>query len=146
MKTRTNDELNRIIAEWHVGELYVIVKHGLYYRENACGYTGDLRDAWKVTLDAAKDHEYNPKGCVDPVTIKRAPALDYCQDLNAIHEAWLKLTFEQKMVWAEKVYHMVIDQETKMRWFEVLTLVSNISARQRAEALVKVIEQEKQKK
>ncbi len=135
MKTRPDSELNRIIAEWHVGELYVIVKHGLYYRENACGYTGDLRDAWKVTLDAAKDHEYNPKGCVDPVTIKRAPALDFCQDLNAIHEAEGNLTNQFTLL--QEAYWRALSYVQPHPIYA--------TARQRAEALVKVIEQEKQK-
>ena len=83
----SSSELNRRIDAWqHPRGRYVIKKGGRYYREYAQGYT-DLRRAWRVPFEVAKDHEYRPKGCTDPVTIEKAPADDYCDDLNALQSA-----------------------------------------------------------
>jgi len=38
-------------------DLYLIVKHGLFYRPNANGYTKLESEAWKLPIDAARKHE-----------------------------------------------------------------------------------------
>ncbi len=128
--TQTDRHLNAKIAQWHVGLLYVIKKHGLYYRENAHGYTGNVSEAWKVPLDVAQKHEYIPLGCQDPVTIELAPRPDYCSDLNAIRAAVDKLPDGPFAWWSNHLMQIV---GTHLK-------AVNAGPRERAEALVALIE------
>ena len=62
--------------------LYVIVKRGLYYRLNAHGYTSIESEAWKLSLDEAKKHEYLRGD--EPVTLKPAEYKPYLSSRDAI--------------------------------------------------------------
>ena len=139
---RTDEELNAIIGQWHTGQLFTIQKRGLYYRPNGNGYTGNVDEAWCLPLDDAKKHEYNPKGCDEPVLLVAIPWKDYTQDLNACHEAEMRL-FRQGEGEAgdphvRRKYLHALDAITGDQWNTV-----SATARQRAEALVRVIEQQK---
>lgn len=58
-----------------------MIKHGLYYRPDAHGYTGHLSEAWKVTHEVAKRHEYLRGD--DQVTIKEVGSINYTTDSAA---------------------------------------------------------------
>ena len=62
---------------------WVIEKRGLYYRENACGYTSNLCEAWIVSEAVADTYTYDYD---ERVIKRRAPLKDYLNDLNACHE------------------------------------------------------------
>lgn len=127
-------DLNRRIDGWqYPRSRYVIQKGGHYYREYAQGYT-DLKRAWRVSLEVAKDHEYCPKGCTDPVTIEKAPAEDYCEDLNAIQSAVALLDEDLINRYADRLY---ADRECRGWTWDRAMLCSK--PRARAEALVTVL-------
>jgi hypothetical protein len=101
------------LAEWE-GKypLFVIMKHGLYYRPNAHGYTNDAADAWLVTKQVASEHEYLHD---EPVTIHPAPLPRYPEDLNAIEPVFKELASEgwsvamgmgENGVWGVTLYHV----------------------------------------
>lgn len=87
----TDQEINQAIAEACGFDLFVIVKRGFYYRPNACGYTNSIAEAWKLPRAEAKRYEmYVDRSDVnqcEKVLIQSAPTPDYCNDLNAMHEA-----------------------------------------------------------
>lgn len=87
----SDEELSLEVARLVGFDQYVIVKRGLYYRENAGGYTNSLAEAWKLPLAEAKKYEmYAGRADVpacEKVLIKPAPTPDYSCDLNAIAEA-----------------------------------------------------------
>jgi hypothetical protein len=60
------------------------MKRGLYYRPQAKGYTSNIREAWIVSEEEADVHVY--RHGEEQVTMHRAPAIDYCNDLHAMHE------------------------------------------------------------
>lgn len=62
-----------------------------YYRENACGYTGNITEAWRVTAEVARKYATGRSDEPDRVIAKPAPAPDYLNDLNAITAALTKL-------------------------------------------------------
>lgn len=137
---RTDEELNAIIGQWHTGQLFTIQKRGLYYRPNGNGYTGNVDEAWCLPLDDAKKHEYNPKGCDEPVLLVAIPWKDYTQDLNACHEAenkWCDQPTLPNCYSFEYIYQQALRTTTWLAPFRA-------TARQRAEALVRVIEQQKE--
>lgn len=90
--TLTEEEKRIKIAEFLGYDLHVIMKRGLFYRENAHGYTDSIREAWKLPRAEAKLHEYPHD---EPVTIRPAPLPDFFHDLNAMAEAEKTLTAEQ---------------------------------------------------
>lgn len=51
---------------------YLIRKHGLYYRPNAAGYTGNIEEAWKLPYDEAIKYTCS-KGQPDEVSLVEAP-------------------------------------------------------------------------
>lgn len=80
------DQINQAIAK-ALGrdEMYVMVKHGLYYRPNSCGYTGNLFEAGLYTPEEAKKQE-SSKGYPDEVKKVLAPVPNYYEDLNLCAE------------------------------------------------------------
>lgn len=78
----TPEEKQLRVAEF-LGEFprYLLVKRGLFYRPNACGYTDRLAEAGRFSPEEASDHVY-PYGD-EPVTKRLAPVPDYLHDLNA---------------------------------------------------------------
>lgn len=81
----TTLEQNIAVAELYgARDRWTIMKHGLYYRPNAKGYTNCLSEAWIVTESVADQHVYPYD---TPVSKHRAPLLDYVNDLNAVRAA-----------------------------------------------------------
>jgi len=69
MTNEQHAELNQWIAE-NVMDAKIFVglkKRGYWYRPNAHGYTGQQSEAWHITRDEAKKHEYLRGD--EPVTI-----------------------------------------------------------------------------
>ena len=118
--TRSSAELNHIIAEW-------------------MGWTPGT----VINFTNGEEHYPWPKN-----------APDYCGDLNAVHEACQKLNESQREKWAalivnadcmtEEMAVRILSQAKITEWHETPMRYAfndlNASARQRAEALAKVIE------
>lgn len=104
---RTDQELNRIIAEW---------------------YRSDLPDSGVSVAEFGESPPFYPS---------------YCTDLNAIHEAEKKLTeVWQIEMWFVELDGIVNSGLPKFKTsFAAQIAVTQATARQRAEALVAVIEQ-----
>lgn len=91
----TKEEKCEVIANLIGLDEWVIVKQGLYYRHNACGYTPSIDEAWKLPYDQARKYEVHATSESIPegykVRIRRAPIPKYFEDLNAMRKAeeWL---------------------------------------------------------
>ena len=59
---------------------------------------------------------------------------DYCNDLNAMHEAWLSLSDKDKFVCDKELMRVLVASKDGPYW------MTNSTARQRAEAFLKAIE------
>jgi len=116
---RTDEELNKVIAEY-CGWMFV-PSQDVYI----AGMDQALPEHWEDPDEAA--HENCP---------------NYCRDLNACHEAEGKLDEEQFDLFRAILWQSVI-ATTISAWFRAHL---SSTARQRAEALVKVIEQQKGQK
>lgn len=137
----TNAELNAEIAErCGVGDRYVIMKRGMYYRPNAHGYTYNLSEAWIVDLELAQKHE-RPR-CDEPVTIQKVGPPNYAEDLNASRVEILKLGGMLDEWYTHKLLCLTVwngkyrednkhKAESDIRWG-----IASASARQCAEALL----------
>lgn len=91
-------EARGVANRWH------IVKHGLYFRPGAHGYTSNKMEAWVVSEVEAKKWEYKKAGYpADHVTIVQAELPDYFNDLNALYGAWESLTDDQKTIFASHI-------------------------------------------
>ncbi len=81
-----DQQLNNLVAEAIGLDEWVITKNGYYYRPDACGYTSNLAEAWKVPLETAKKYEMyadNPRvPFCEKVLIQKAPDPDFGEDLN----------------------------------------------------------------
>lgn len=83
----TEQQINAAIAEiTGSNKLVGLKKRGLWWRPNAHGYTYNESEAWRITEEEAKKYA-RPNG-VDSVTIERFHPIDYCNDLNAMHEVF----------------------------------------------------------
>ena len=83
----TDQQINAAIAEiTGSNKLVGLKKRGLWWRPNAHGYTYNESEAWRITEEEAK--KYARPNDVDAVTIERFNPSDYCNDLNAMHEAF----------------------------------------------------------
>lgn len=81
----TPQEKNQAIHEaCGLGKQYYLMKGGYYYRPDACGYTGNRRDAGLYSEEEATRREYPHD---EPVTKHLADPANYSGDLNAMHEA-----------------------------------------------------------
>jgi len=105
---RTDDEINRVIAEWC----------GWEYVSNGCGY------------------ETRYVGTPSETRVF-VPVPNYCDDLNAVHQAWLKLNKDEKHRFQDALQRVLLSRLQASCW------IIGAEARQRAEALVKVIEEGK---
>lgn len=131
----TDAEINAKIAELcNQDDAWLIVKRGLFYRPNGCGYTNNIAEAWKLPREQAEKHIYLRGD--EPVTISRAPYTSYTTDLNACHE--MEKTLHQ--------YHGVLcayqNELTRLQPFcghdSVGSFLFHATARQRCEAFLKV--------
>lgn len=101
----TNEQINIAIAE-------------------ACGW----KNLGKVYTDCAiVDNAWESPLC----EIENLP--DYCNDLNAMHEAWLSLSLEDKFGFDRQLQRVLLTSEDGTYW------LTNATARQRAEAFLKTI-------
>lgn len=134
----TDTDINKAISGiTGANKLVGLKKRGMWYRPNAHGYTWNEPEAWRLTQDEAKKHEYL-RGS-EPVTIERFSAPDYCNDLNCIVSAVrqsfgltsLKLEFTEQLTRACKTDGWVILDAS-----DAFDLV-NATARQRAEAFLR---------
>jgi hypothetical protein len=113
---------------------WVIKKHGLYYRPNAHGYTYNVSEAWIVSEEIAKKHEYPHD---DPVTRHPAPIPPYLTSIDALRLVLATLTDDE---W-RRVYNIMGDlpyPATLHLWSAMqfyLTLDPAILARAVAEAI-----------
>jgi hypothetical protein len=91
----TQAEINAAISE-ATGEskLVGLVKGSLWYRPYGHGYTGRSSEAWRLTLEEAKKHEYLQGASDEWVQIVNFNPRDFYGDLNACHEAEDKLEFD----------------------------------------------------
>lgn len=133
----TPERINAVIAEWHA----INVCHD-------CGGTG-----WVTGMAHASDCDGNctlghcpvptQEGCPHCSGGLTGPPLDYYyHDLNAIHEAFLKLDFDSQVVFVATllaIQHGVDrDYFDKISWSDSPQLV-NATAAQRCEALLRTI-------
>lgn len=98
MKLTLEEKRIKISAACGKANLWHIMKHGLYFRPDAHGYTSSRAEAWVVSEDEAKKWEYKPAGYpADHVTIFPVSPPDYFNCLNACHEMenWLRGTEEE---------------------------------------------------
>jgi hypothetical protein len=58
---------------------------------------------------------------------------DYCNDLNAMHEAWLSLSDKDKFVCDKELMRVLVASKDGPYW------MTNSTAKQRAEAFLKAI-------
>lgn len=63
------------------GKFVGLKKRGLWYRPNARGYTSNVDEAGRYTMEEAKLHEYPHD---EPVTIHEFPVPDYLQPALAL--------------------------------------------------------------
>lgn len=95
-------QINQAIAECcGAAHMFVMVKHGLYYRPDECGYTGEISLAGRWPKDDACKLE-GSKGYPDEVKAIPAPVPDYCA-LDAMAEAEKTLTEEEYEKWLVEV-------------------------------------------
>lgn len=108
---------------------FVLIKRGLYYRPDACGYTACIDQAWKISEEEADKHVYPHD---EPVTKRRAPDTDFLNDLNAMHEAEMTLTKSQREDMWDVLATMILDTEG-------MGGILCATAAQRAEALCRTL-------
>lgn len=136
--TRTNDELNILIAQWTGDDnRYMLKKRGMYYRPFGNGYTYNPKEAWILSYEEAREREYDPRGCMEPVLMVRAPIPDYCGSVDEVFKAIAKLDHNTLFAYAGEIGKLI---EQGVCWTTRTLAVSEASARQRCEALVRVIE------
>lgn len=129
-------ELNkRVMDRLGLQRQWVVMKGGYYYRPKAGGYTGFLEHAGRYTEEEAKRHAACASG---EITAKPAPIPDYCNDLNAMHEAEKLITDPKKLLnYHGHIFRALIDDE---RCKGILAHPIHATARHRAEAFVKTME------
>ena len=92
------------------------------------------------TAKEASDREYNPKGCTEPVIKRMVSPRNFCEDLNAVHEAEEKLELQASGKFAAYLREVVLDS-TLLPWVDHGSFAHiHATARQRAEAIVHVIQ------
>ena len=79
------NRINQRIAELcGSGDRYYVMKRGLFYRPSARGYTSNPEEAWKVSYEVAKRHEYLVGD--ERVTVHKVPPPNYLASLDACTE------------------------------------------------------------
>lgn len=145
----TQEQQRVAIAEWVGPKLFVLHKpiHDPfgYYREDAQGYTGHISEAWKVTEEVARKHVSGRPTDPDRVIAEPAPLPDYCNDLNAIHEAENRLKVDQIGDYENRLYGITdyrdsVKGDAAIFWSQH-SLYRNIhaTAEQRSEALCRTL-------
>lgn len=88
-------ELDAWIAEHVMGTKYLVglKKRGNWYRPNAHGYTDQQSEAWQLTRDEAKKHEYLHGD--EPVTVCEEKCAEKCTvtiEIDSSHTMVARLT------------------------------------------------------
>jgi hypothetical protein len=130
----TDAEINAAIADaTGVTQKVGLVKRGLWYRPNACGYTDRESEAGRYTMGEAKYHE-SVHGFPDDVMIRGFSPPDYVSDLNAMRDAESTLVSHNAERYANKLAIVVGDSaRAEYRQFHLICA----TAKQRAEAFLK---------
>lgn len=131
----TDQEINRAVAESVGDDRWLIVKRGYFYRPNGHGYTSHVSEAWALPLAEAKKHEYLIGE--EPVTLRKAPIPDYCNDLNAMHDVENRMTDDEHLRFRNALWLLII--KTTQFPHHVSRNVHSATARQRAEAYLRTI-------
>lgn len=134
----TPSQINEAIARAVRPQVYLLVKHGRYYRPNACGYTSNLSEAGRYTLEEAQKRQC-VHGQPDDVTMIPEPAPNYHGSLDACAE------FEKKMLSRERNDYMdqlCVVMYLHPKHFDVIATNSAVkmicaTAAQRCEAFLK---------
>ena len=143
------EAMNRKLEIWIGQSKYVgLMKQGMWYRANACGYTYCEKEAGRFTRDEAKKHEYLPAGYEwEHVKIVEFSPRDFCFSRDTVAEAEARLsdvpfTDKDGQQWSERCEYMrqlelVVYRDTRVSEcnFELYTA----SAAQRAEALCRAL-------
>lgn len=89
---------------------YLICKYGMYYRPNAQGYTGNVAEAGRYTLDEAIRHSHpnGPDGPRDGITYKLAPPVptltEAAGELSTLRDRDRRtMTDTQRLIWRDDV-------------------------------------------
>ena len=131
----TDQQINAAIAEiTGSNKLVGLKKRGLWWRPNAHGYTYNESEAWRITEEEAK--KYARPNDVDAVTIERFNPSDYCNDLNAMHEAEKAMDDKTHYDFCHKHLQLVATRGTHVK--SMRACISS-TARQRAEALLRAL-------
>lgn len=75
-----------------------------------------------------EEESFGPSWCESTTKIP-----DYCNDLNAMHEAWLSLSDKDKFVCDKELMRVLVASKDGPYW------MTNSTAKQRAEAFLKAI-------
>jgi len=121
--TRSDEELNRIIAEWAKAD-------EAHWKCTGCG---EKVPGTHVTYE----EHHGVDRCMAPVIWVSEP--NYCRDLNACHEAEMRLNREQLVDYCCFRLRYTTGEGMASDYKMICA-----TARQRAEALVKVIESAKE--
>lgn len=93
------------------GKFVGIMKHGLWYRPNAQGYTDDFMEAGRFTREEAKKHEQ--LNCEDKVTIHDFPVRDYSQpsaNMEVLKKCFHKTNWSGVRFWLAKDYNIELSK------------------------------------
>ncbi len=133
-----DQQINEAIAEiTGTDKLVGLQRRGLWYRPQGHGYTGNVAEAWRLTFDEAKRHE-NLRD-MEPVVIVKFPIPDYCNDLNAMHEAFEAIHISNIDLLEHYLGELTLTDGLTMRRSFVgeRYKLFTATARQRAEALLR---------
>lgn len=116
----TNEDKIKAIAELDGPEMYGVMKRGLWYRENAKGYTDDTNKAWHLTKEEAEKHNYPHD---EPVRALLLPFRPYLTSYDAIIPVIEKIIINRDLL--QKFYDNLGTHFPNSRfvdhWFECLT-------------------------
>ena len=127
-------EINQAIAESVGFNWWAVEKGGWYYRQEGAGYTNRIEEAGRYTeADARK---LLVRG--EPMSVRRIPHPDYCNDLNAMHEVEKTLTDKQKSMYVIELVR-VVPSVPETYSFQHRFTCSTYTAHQRAEAYLRTI-------
>lgn len=131
----TPEEKNAAIAK-AVGtdRFWLLKKHGLWWRPDSAGYTGNIDEAGRYTYDEAKRRECK-HGHSDDVTMHPAPIPNYVEDLNAIHSAIMSLPASKHREFSLHLHDLVCGQ-AEPDPHEDDFYVNNATALQRSDTLI----------
>ena len=128
-----NEADQNTAIEDHLGieRQFHLLKGGYYYRENSCGYTSQLTEAGLYSKEEA---ESSLRGC-DELQMVEVRKTNYCNDLNAMHEAIMSLGIPQRSDFCVTLNKVMGLEQNICGW----QLLINATAAQRAEAFLRTL-------